>query len=102
MRIRPDKYYVIHVQRGKEVLTVEVDETDSEEIVYLVCSTFPERLSPTKEMNGKYKKGLPYSMLSVTEYDKVKRQTHKLTSGRIYNLSPTQIKERLKKKLSSN
>ena len=102
MRLRPDKFYVIRCQRKEDVQTIEIDDADSQEVVYTFCELFPERLTPTKDENGRFKKGLPYTKVSIVEYDKRTKQSHRLTHGNIYNLSPTQIKERLKKTIKFN
>lgn len=101
MRVRPDKYYVILCERKNSSERIEVDETGSQELLYLVCDTFPERISPPKDENGKYKKGIPYTKISVIEFDKKNKKNKTLTSGMVYNLSPIQIKERLLKAIES-
>lgn len=102
MRVRPDKYYVILCERKNSSERIEVDDTDSQELIYLVCETLPERLSPPKDENGRYKKGIPHTKLSVIEFDKRNKRNKTLTSGLIYNLSPIQIKERILKAIKKN
>lgn len=97
MRVRPDKYYVVLCERKESSERIEVDECDSQELIYLVCDTLQERLNAPKDENGKYKKGIPYTKLSVIEFDKRTKRNKTLTSGPVYNLSPIQVKERLAK-----
>jgi len=95
MRVRSEKYYVIRCQRKKDVKVIEIENDNSQDVVYFVCDLFKDRLKPAKDGNGSYKRDIPYSTLSVAEVDKRKKYVQQLTHGNIYNLSPTQVKERI-------
>lgn len=95
MRLRSDKFYVIRCQRNGDVQTVDIDNSSSQEVVNMFCDLFKDRLEPSKDKNGKYKKGLPFTKIIILEHDKKKKQIKKLTHCNVYNLSPTQVKERI-------
>lgn len=94
MRIREPRFYVVRCQRNEEELTVEIEDTDSPGVDDMITRLFNGRMRPTRDENGKYKK-LPYTMVSVTEIDKVLKQMRKVSSRKIYNLSPAQVRTRI-------
>ncbi len=102
MRVRPDRYYAIICERKNSSERIEVDDTDAQKVVYLVCDILKDRFTPPKDENGKFKKGVPFTKLSVVEFDKKNKRNKTLTSGVIYNYSPIQVKERLLKAIKDN
>lgn len=97
MRVRPNRFYKILCERKNVMEQIEIDDTTPDELVRLVLETFPQRTTPTKDENGKYKKNIPYTKLKIICFDKKLKQNWSITHGNIYNLSPAQVKERILK-----
>lgn len=77
--------------KGNKV-RLELDETDSGELVDIIRSEFYDRLKPTNN-TGK----IPFTKIKVMGIDKGNQRIWNVTYGNIYNLSPTQVKERILK-----
>lgn len=102
MRVRPNMYYAILCESKDRVERIEIDDADSDQVVSFVLVTFQGRLNPPTDRNGQYKKNIPYTKIFVVEFDKKMKKNKTLTNGKIYNLSPTQVKERIVTALKSS
>ena len=102
MRVRPNMYYAILCESKDRVERIEIDDADSDQVVSLVLVTFQGRFDPPTDRNGQYKKNIPYTKVFVVEFDKMMKKNKTLTNGKIYNLSPTQVKERIVTALKSS
>lgn len=102
MRIRPAKFYCIQCKRKNEIQTVEIDDTSSEDIVGMITGLFADRLAKNRRTDDGRRQSIPYTQISVTEFDKDLKRKREITHGPIYNLSPAQVKERILKIASNN
>ena len=102
MRIRPNRYYTILCEMKDSQERIEIDDAEAKDVVLLVSDTFEDRFKPTKDENGKYKKNIPYTKLKVICFDKKLKQNWSVTHGNIYNLSPSQVKERILKAMKQH
>lgn len=98
MRIRPEKFYIIKCRRKDDLNTVEIEDADSQGIAGMLFELFQYRLSPSRDDSGKCKK-VPYTMLSVIECNNRTMRNREITHCNVYNLSPSQVKERILDKI---
>lgn len=94
MRLRENTYYKVCAQRGDTFREVKIEDTNDAEISMFLKDVLAEHLSVTNQ------RGVPYSVLTVHECGGI--ITHKILSRKVWNQSPIQVIEKIKKAIKTS
>lgn len=78
-------------------MTVNAPSNDT--IVNVLLETFSNRLTPPKMQGGGFKRNIPKTRFSVALRDDAGRRMRSVTHGDIYNYSPMQVLQSIKRAL---
>ena len=101
MKERANEYYVVRCKRKNETKSVRIDSESADSVVNLVVATFSGRLNPPKDADGRYKKGIPHTKISIEAADESQKRVRRLTHGCVYNYSPTQVVKTLRHRIQT-